>query len=364
MRPSRRSTRPFILTGLVGLIAIALSVGLQGLDELAAPLASLHLSSVWATGAHGSFGRAAAIAAAAIAIALVSLGLRGGFARLLSVLGLLGVGIALASSGHAANAEPRLWTGFAVFIHGASVVFWIGALAPLGYALRGAGRRSTVPLLRFSRWIPFAVGALLLSGAFLGIVQVEHLDALWTTNYGRVLLVKLALVALLLGFALWNRRTLTPQVVAGDDRARRLLRRSMAYELVLAGLVFGVVGLWRFTPPPRALAQLDHASFFTHIHSAQAMANVTLSPGRAGPVDITVQLETADERPLAAQAVTVTLSNAQAGIEPFSAEARFEADQQWHVRTATPVAGRWKLELGILISDFEKVNLEAPIVVR
>jgi hypothetical protein len=40
------------------------------------------------------------------------------------------------------------------------------------------------------------------------------------------------------------------------------------------------------------------------------MANITVSPGRAGPVEITIQLEDGDERPLAtAQGVSVTLAN-------------------------------------------------------
>ena len=49
-------------------------------------------------------------------------------------------------------------------------------------------------------------------------------------------------------------------------------------------------------------------SFFTHLHAVKAMANVTVSPGRAGPVEIAIQLENADELPLAADAVSVTLA--------------------------------------------------------
>ena len=46
--------------------------------------------------------------------------------------------------------------------------------------------------------------------------------------------------------------------------------------------------------------------FFTHLHTEKAMANVTVSPGRAGPVAITVELETMEEKPLTARAVAVT----------------------------------------------------------
>jgi hypothetical protein len=49
------------------------------------------------------------------------------------------------------------------------------------------------------------------------------------------------------------------------------------------------------------LAAQDDENFFTHLHTEMAMANVTVSPGRAGPVEIAIQLETTDELPLVAQ---------------------------------------------------------------
>ena len=54
-------------------------------------------------------------------------------------------------------------------------------------------------------------------------------------------------------------------------------------------------------------------SFFTHLHTEKAMANVTVTPGRSGPVDIVIQLETVDETPLWAKGVSVTLSDTETG---------------------------------------------------
>jgi copper transport protein len=94
------------------------------------------------------------------------------------------------------------------------------------------------------------------------------------------------------------------------------------------------------------------------------MANVTVSPGRAGPVDIVIQLETTDELPLTAKAVSVTLSNTQSGVGIRTVEATHTSDDQWHVRTSMLVPGRWMLGLGISISDTDMVNIESPIVIR
>jgi hypothetical protein len=77
------------------------------------------------------------------------------------------------------------------------------------------------------------------------------------------------------------------------------------------------------------VAATDDESFFTHLHSEKVMANVTISPGRAGPVDIVIQLETVDELPLAAKAVSVTLSNQQLGIGHQTLQAALLGDDQW-----------------------------------
>jgi periplasmic copper chaperone A len=108
----------------------------------------------------------------------------------------------------------------------------------------------------------------------------------------------------------------------------------------------------------------DDESFFTHLHAEKAMANVTVSPDRAGPVEIAIQLENADELPLAAKAVTVTLGNSESGIAPVTVDAEQVGHDQWRVRMSAPVAGRWLLGLGITISASDTVNVVSPILIR
>ncbi len=104
--------------------------------------------------------------------------------------------------------------------------------------------------------------------------------------------------------------------------------------------------------------------FFTHLHTEKAMANVTVSPGRAGPVEITIQLETMDEKPLSAKAVSVTLSDMQTGrrLAPVQATRSGEAD--WHAKIPMLTAGNWMLGLGISITDTDKVDVESPIPIK
>jgi copper transport protein len=360
---ARWPQRAAIAVSVVALIALLLSVGLQGLDAIGLPLSGIASEQVWRTGASGSFGVAAAFAAIALLLALVALRSCGSVARMASLGALAGVGIALASSGHVVTASPRWLMSGAVFLHGVSLAFWIGALLPLLDALRRPGAEATAILLRFSRAIPMAVGALVASGVLLAVVQVAHVDALWTTAYGRVLSIKIALLLVLFALALWNRVALTPRVANGTAQAHRAMRRSIVAELVVIAAILGVVGLWRFTTPPRALPP-EGDSFFTHLHTGKLMADVTIAPGQAGPVRISIALRTPDEAPLEAKAVTVTLENAALGIEQMSAEAKLMPDGEWQARMTAPVPGRWTLGLAARVSDFDVIEVEAPVLIK
>ena len=112
-----------------------------------------------------------------------------------------------------------------------------------------------------------------------------------------------------------------------------------------------------------ALQTVVTEPFFTHLHTAQMMADITVSPGRAGPISIEIQLRTPEEEVLAAKGVSVTLSSPDIGIEPSTAEAQSLGEGQWRVSMAAPVAGRWTVRLDILISDFDQLHGEAPILI-
>jgi len=113
---------------------------------------------------------------------------------------------------------------------------------------------------------------------------------------------------------------------------------------------------------PAAAAGDD--DFFTHLHTEKAMANVTVSPGRAGPVDIAIQLETMDEKPLAAKAVSVTLTDMQTGKRLPPVQATRTGESDWRVRIPMLTAGNWMLGLGVSITDTEGVNVESPIPIK
>jgi hypothetical protein len=134
---------------------------------------------------------------------------------------------------------------------------------------------------------------------------------------------------------------------------------------LLSRLAFGILclgWLWCLTTGPVAATSDD--DFFAHLHAEKALANVTVSPGRAGPADITIQLETMEETPLTAKAVSVTLSDMQTGKRLQTVQAQLAADDRWHVKISNLATGRWMLGLGISISDTDNISVESPILIK
>lgn len=359
-----RETGRGVAAGFVfaGMAAAILCVGLQGLDALAEPVGRLADPIVWEAGYRTTFGRTALGLLAAATAAMVALVLPDRTARAPSLLALLCAGAAMAASGHAGSAEPQWLTRPLVALHAATMAAWIGALMPLGLALRAGGEGATAMLARFSCAIPWLLGVLLVSGAVLAVVQVGTPVALVSTAYGSVLLVKLALVALLLALAAFNRWRLTPAVVRGDPAGSDALVRAVVVEIAIAVLVFGAVATWRFTPPPRALARAAAEPAWVHLHEPRVMADVTFAPGLAGPVAATVALTGGDYGPFTAKAVTLVLSRPDAGIEPIRRDmAATEAGTWRSDDLVLPLPGRWSLRVDVLVSDFERVRLEGEV---
>jgi copper transport protein len=335
-----------------GLVATVVSIPLQGLDALAEPLRDVLQPRVWSAGFGTSWGLTAVLAAATLVAGLLALGFdKQAATRPLALLAFVGVGLALVASGHASTAEPRFATIPAVFLHGVCVAFWIGALLPLTTAVRAGDR---LALERFSRLIPVPLFLLIASGIVLAFFQLDRLDALWTTNYGRVLSIKIAIVIALLALGALNRYALVPRLARSDTRR---LVAVIATEFALAVAILGLVGLWRFMPPPVALAAAE--TTFIHFHSERAMAQIGVSPVRDHGASISVAVTDADEHPIAAKEVELVIWNPGAGIEPIRRSAISEGGGAWRIAgLRIPVAGVWRMRVEILIGDFDKVMLE------
>jgi putative copper resistance protein D len=162
-----------------------------------------------------------------------------------------GAAASFAWAGHV-RALGSGWMMLLLSIHLLAAAFWLGALAPLLLITRhGDARRAAAAAKRFGALAPPVVGALALAGLGLLCVLLGSASKLWSSSYGRFLVLKLAVVACLLGLATFNKLRLTPRLAADDLGALRSLRRSIRAELVL-GLCILIItaALTTLTGPP------------------------------------------------------------------------------------------------------------------
>ncbi len=103
--------------------------------------------------------------------------------------------------------------------------------------------------------IPADILHVLAAGAWIGgllasIVHIESWGTLFSSTYGRILLAKVGLVAVVAAMGAINWRRLTPRLSAGEGR--KALRRNAMRELAVAHLVILATALLTRTPLPGA----------------------------------------------------------------------------------------------------------------
>jgi putative copper resistance protein D len=170
----------------------------------------------------------------------------------------------LAATGHAASERglDRVAHLCADALHLLAAGAWLGALVPLATLLRRSSAAPNGDLAfavqatrRFSSLGVAAMAALLLSGVVNACYTIRDAAMLLESQYGRLLLVKIAIFLVIIGFAASNRLIWTARLsrvsAALSDRAQALaiLRRNAVFEVALGFAIVAIVGKLGITIP-------------------------------------------------------------------------------------------------------------------
>jgi len=228
---------------LVGLGAVAvLEVGivaflLRAEDALQLPFTAFLYGDLSPISGGTRFGQAfiAMELGFAVVTALVFLAWLTGRRALLWAAFVVGLGLAsgLSLSGHSSATRAQ---SLADWFHLCAAMLWIGGLVQLAVVAR-----TTAAFRRFSRLATVCVAVLILAGTYLSIERFPTLSDLWTTHYGRILLIKLGLVCVALLWGAVHQFLVMPRLEqVGGRVGRSLLAESavaMSVLLVAAVLV-------------------------------------------------------------------------------------------------------------------------------
>ncbi|HEV2006738.1 MAG TPA: copper resistance protein CopC, partial [Candidatus Limnocylindrales bacterium] len=235
---------------------------LAGVGWLAAALGALGVSAVQWSDAGGDIGALLGTSVGTSAMARVAaLALAGALAAVLvlrppapsrRLFGFVAASAAAAmfvdvATGHAAAGTIAPFQVLTQWLHIASAGLWVGGLAALLLTIRGTPDEAKAAIARrYATWAGIGLATVALTGVIRAVSEIGSLDALVSTDYGRVVVFKSVLLAFLALLGASNHYINIPAA------ARRLtgLRRVGATELALGGLVLGLSALLVNLAPP------------------------------------------------------------------------------------------------------------------
>ena len=126
-----------------------------------------------------------------------------------------------------------------LFIHLFGIAFWLGALLPFRWmCLQSDPHNLSIVAHHFGVLATWYVGLLIGVGLCYAYLLLGNISLIFTTLYGNVLLIKIALVVALLSFAAFNKFKLVPTLETKRAHAVRRFQRSVQFEIALAFIIF------------------------------------------------------------------------------------------------------------------------------
>lgn len=151
----------------------------------------------------------------------------------LAALFCAGAFLALAFAGHANSAHPHALALLTDWLHLLAAAVWLGGIAQLaltwtGPVIRERGLGQVVMgevLDRFGRIALIAFGVVVVSGLFNALIELGRPAELWQSSYGRVLAVKMGLVAVVAAISYFHALRLRPRLAAANPHPDPMLER-------------------------------------------------------------------------------------------------------------------------------------------
>ena len=196
-------------------------------------------------------------------------------------LGIVAVGAAGAmlvdaANSHAAAGVYPLLDVAVQWIHVIAVGLWLGGLTGLLITLRGAPDEGKAHAARrFSQAAAVGIGVVAVSGLWRGIAEIGTFDALFGTDFGRLVIAKTCLLGVLAGLGALNRWRNVPAA----SRTLGPLRRAGSVELLVGATVLLLAAaLVNVSPPIASAAGSGGAGAATPTATPPSAASPTPAP--------------------------------------------------------------------------------------
>lgn len=259
-------------------------------------------------------------------------------------------------------------------LHLLAMAAWVGGLAALASSVLGSQAASAslddaarlTLVRRFSATAFAAVCVLAATGVYQGWRQVRHWDALFDTDYGRLLVIKSSIFLVMLALGYLARRLL-----AATSPDLPQLRRSVAAEFGLALAVLAVTALLVESQPaasvtPKAGPVSAATTFDTGAAngSGTGSVNVTLDPARVGSDQLHVYVLDKNGAQESVPEVDVSLALPAQQLGPIPVKLQPAGPGHYTASSVVvPMAGAWQVVVTVRTTDIDQATVIVNIPV-
>ncbi len=281
--------------------------------------------------------------------------------------------------------------------HLGAVSLWLGGLAVLFVAFlpRAGADELHGALPRYSQVALAAIVVIVVTGTFQSWRQVGSFGALRDTDFGRLLVIKLLLFAVIVVAAAFSREVVNRTFRARTARVRepepvgaggpvppsggatdydvefeplddatevRNLRRSVLVEVALAVVVLIVTALLVNAPPARSEAGQPYAEV---VKTEDLWFDITVGPAAAGENTVHVTALTTTGGPTDVLEMTVSLTQPERDIAPIDLPLRRLGPGHFVAfDVSIPIPGDWELIANALVDETTSVVAKAEVEIR
>jgi copper transport protein len=431
-RDDRRAAR-VVWAGWIGVaVTTVLGIALEGVYAAGLPLTKVFDPTVFRDVLDTRYGKVALVRLALLVVAFPLLRLllhrrndgqeHPVRASWMVAAGLVGLGLAV-TPGLGGHAGTGIQTGLAIpadMVHVAAMACWLGGLVVLCIAVlpKGDADELRAVLPRYSALALGAIVALIVSGGYQAWRQVGSIDALKSTDYGRLLIAKLVVFAALIVAAAFSREVVNrrfrdyapddedvtfddadtvfePVPVAvgvssggraagsvperqgrfdddgydggwdddtADEEEVRRLRRSVAIEVVIAAVILSITALLVNAAPARAI---ETQPVSLTLKSRQVWVYVDVAPGIAGPNDMHFTALPTGGGPATIDDMSVQLTRPGEDLPPFTVPMQKLGNGHYYAPLYDiPYPGKWQMTIRVQLGPTDEAVLVSPFSVR
>ena len=256
--------------------------------------------------------------------------------------------------------------------HLLAAAVWMGGLAVLALQLR-APRPQDPQLDRFSRTAFNCVAVLAVTGLYQAMREIDSWRGLFGTDYGRLLLAKLAGVLLLLALGARARVLLRRRAASESDDGsapERALRRGVLLEVAVGAAVLGLTAALVASSPAVARPTAGQASappavpFDTGGVGGAGRVVAGLAEHTAGPNSVLVDIEDPLGQPMATVQVTAALYLPAEHLGPLPVPlVNSGIGHYFAADVSLTLPGAWQLLVTVRTDAIDETTVLVPVTV-